>query len=96
MRKMAQDSEKVASKISKSELDELTTRVQKIEDSDKAPSVVELKALVASGQLAGKGLEIKTVDIDGKELSSVAFEGSDSSEGVIQLRVVREDVQVEG
>lgn len=84
------------SPVSEHELNDLTSRVRKIEEADNAPSIVELKAMIESGQLGGKGLEIQTVDRDGTELFSVAFKGSDSDQGKIKLRVVREDVQSEG
>ena len=97
IKKMQQDTDQTATKpMSEYDLNELTARAQKIEEAGKAPSLVELKALVANEQLGGKGLEIQTVDRDGTELSSIAFKGSDSSEGTIKLRIVREDVQLEG
>ena len=82
--------------LSENDLNDLTSRVRRIEEADKAPSIVELKAMTESGQLAGKGLEIQTVDRDGTELSSVSFKGTDSEQGNIKLRIVREDVQTEG
>ena len=82
--------------LAEHDLNDLTARVQRIEEDDKAPSIVELKAMAESGQLGGKGLQIQTVDRDGTELSSVAFKGSDSEQGTIKLRIVREDVQSEG
>ena len=95
--KMESEIQRTATKpVSEQDLSALTLRVQKIEDSGEAPSIVELKAMAACGQLGGKGLEIQTVDRDGTELSSVAFRGSDTSQGTIKLRVVREDVQTEG
>ena len=84
------------SPVSEHDLNDLTSRVRRIEEADKAPSIVELKAMSESGQLGGRGLEIQTVDKDGTEHSSVAFKGSDSEKGTIKLRIVREDVQTEG
>ena len=82
--------------IPEPDLNELTSMVRKIEGAEKAPSFVELKAMTESGQLGGKGLEIQTVDDNGKELSSVAFKGTDNAQGTIKLRVTRENVQTEG
>ena len=95
-KEMQKDLDRMPTKpVTEQEMSNLTLRVQKIEEADKPPSIVELKAMMAVGQLGGKGLEIQTVDRDGTELSSVTFMGSDNSQGTIKLRVVREDVQME-
>ena len=95
--KLKSDIAAVATKpVSELDLNELTARVRRTEEADKAPSIVELKAMAESRQLGGKGLEIQTVDRDGTELSSVAFKGSDSEQDSIRLRIAREDEQSEG
>ena len=96
IRKMEQDSEHDATKVSEPDLKDLIATVEKIEDTRKVPTIMELKALVASGELGNKGLEIQVIDKNGAELSYVAFKGLENSTGAIKLRIVREDIQMEG